>query len=357
MTNEAANRQDLQEQGPLLEQMIIPKNLEKFLSYVSMIDRGLYAALFRLDGGRVSRIIDNGETVKLVKENQDPFICSRTQRKAIQCKEGSIECSKELNSYIYDLLCDRIDSVLVELPCEQMSLHLLFKIQYLDGCHESHNRTVAVLFLGPFANPDCDEDSLDEKEVQVYRTLPRFSPSQKELLERVCGALARKIGDEYGRAAQRKKVWVAMDFGTSFNNMSDSIRDVLRELEYTPIRADELKSSQTINEDVRDGIDGCAFFIADDSGANPNVLWEIGLADALSKPTILITRDIRTAPFSTKERRHITYQQDNLASLRSQIRVWVKEWQQQGLVADPLSDLRLGRMQDKEVNIVNEGIT
>ncbi|WP_321316932.1 hypothetical protein [Labilibaculum sp.] len=48
--------------------------------------------------------------------------------------------------------------------------------------------------------------------------------------------------------------------------------------------------------------------IANIDGRNPNVFYELGIAQAIGKPTLLITRDINNMPFDIKSQNIIIYQ-------------------------------------------------
>lgn len=47
--------------------------------------------------------------------------------------------------------------------------------------------------------------------------------------------------------------------------------------------------------------------LADLTGKNPNVFYELGLAHALSKPVVLITESVENVPFDLRSLRHIVY--------------------------------------------------
>jgi len=56
-------------------------------------------------------------------------------------------------------------------------------------------------------------------------------------------------------------------------------------------RADEISSAEPIADDIRHAIERSHLVVAEISGLNPNVMHEIGLAQSLNKPTILICGD------------------------------------------------------------------
>lgn len=57
------------------------------------------------------------------------------------------------------------------------------------------------------------------------------------------------------------------------------------------LRADEISSPGFILEQIRAAIQQSRLCIADVTGANPNVMWEIGYASSGKKPLILIAEE------------------------------------------------------------------
>ncbi len=85
-------------------------------------------------------------------------------------------------------------------------------------------------------------------------------------------------------------------------------------------RLDEIKSAGRISHDLFMKIRESTLCIADVTGSNPNVMWEIGYAMALQKPLILITQDVDIVPFDLTDWRTISYDRQSLKkSLESQL--------------------------------------
>ena len=72
-------------------------------------------------------------------------------------------------------------------------------------------------------------------------------------------------------------------------------------------RADESANQQLIMRDVIAGIDEAQLIIADVTGGNPNVLYELGVAHALNRPVIMMTQSIEQLPFDLASYRVIPY--------------------------------------------------
>jgi hypothetical protein len=85
-------------------------------------------------------------------------------------------------------------------------------------------------------------------------------------------------------------------------------------------RADDL-SGRTVMADIWKGICECGIVIADLTDSNANVTYELGLADAVGQPAVLIcqTADPGALPFDFLGQRLIIYSVDRLDLLESQL--------------------------------------
>jgi hypothetical protein len=87
----------------------------------------------------------------------------------------------------------------------------------------------------------------------------------------------------------------------------DSIKKVAKELELSIARADDFFSQNIVMHEIWSAIAQATILIADCTGKNPNVFYEIGLAHAINKPVILITQNENDVPFDLRHRRYIQY--------------------------------------------------
>jgi hypothetical protein len=93
--------------------------------------------------------------------------------------------------------------------------------------------------------------------------------------------------------------FVIMPFGPEFNFLYLTIKSHLARTlpEITVERGDDKILTKPILEKIADFIRQADVVIADSTGRNPNVFYELGLAHALEKPVVLITSDaIEEAP-------------------------------------------------------------
>ena len=91
-----------------------------------------------------------------------------------------------------------------------------------------------------------------------------------------------------------------------------------------PVRGDDLFTPTDILEDIWQAINAADFVIADITGRNPNVLYELGIAHTLAKPVLILSREAIDIPIDLATRRVILYGQqadgwrDDLARMMSE---------------------------------------
>ena len=88
----------------------------------------------------------------------------------------------------------------------------------------------------------------------------------------------------------------------------DHIKKVIAEFGLECLRADDFFNVSSIIEDMWENIFVARLMIADLTGKNPNVFYEVGVAHALGKNVILITQSIDDVPFDLRHLRHIQYE-------------------------------------------------
>ena len=106
-------------------------------------------------------------------------------------------------------------------------------------------------------------------------------------------------------------VFMIMPFAANFSGIyQDIIKPLVGDLKLTITRGDEFNSTRgVIMEEVWAALNGCRFVIAEISGGNDNVFYELGIAHTLNKPAILITQSKTPddIPFDVRHLRYIRY--------------------------------------------------
>ena len=102
--------------------------------------------------------------------------------------------------------------------------------------------------------------------------------------------------------------FVVMPFSSLYQvEYENVIKPTLHDLNITCVRGDEIYSKQRIMDDIWENLKSCRFVIAELTGKNPNVLYEVGLAHAIGKPVIILTRNGDDVPFDLKDLRYLFY--------------------------------------------------
>lgn len=102
--------------------------------------------------------------------------------------------------------------------------------------------------------------------------------------------------------------FVVMPFDPLFQNMYERvIRPAVEELRIECVRGDEIYSKPSIVADIWRSLRNARFVIAELTGRNPNVFYEVGLAHAIGKPILLLTREEEDVPFDLKALRYTFY--------------------------------------------------
>ncbi len=102
--------------------------------------------------------------------------------------------------------------------------------------------------------------------------------------------------------------FVLMPFANDLQEVYDLfIRPSLEQAGYLVIRADDISNQRNILEDIVKAIEGSDLIVADLTGENPNVYYELGIAHALGKPVVLLTQNVKELPFDLKSYRVIPY--------------------------------------------------
>ena len=106
-------------------------------------------------------------------------------------------------------------------------------------------------------------------------------------------------------------VFVLMPFEEEFdfvyNDFLKPVFESLEDAEFQVTRADDIGNQRSILNDIVVQIAQSDLVIADLTGCNPNVFYELGLAHALRRPVILLTQDIEDVPFDLKTYRTLEY--------------------------------------------------
>lgn len=122
--------------------------------------------------------------------------------------------------------------------------------------------------------------------------------------------------------------FVMMPFGQWMDNYYREVYvPAIREAGLEPIRADELFSTGSVIEQIWEQISRAKVLLADLTGKNANVFYELGLAHAAQKPVVFTTGELEDVPFDLRHLRVAVYDVRDPSwgdKLRSTLSVYLK---------------------------------
>lgn len=197
--------------------------------------------------------------------------------------------NRTLESYLFMLLATHILSVYVDIsfhsPPQGCPLGYCEDDEDLENCFA----------VGKLCD-DCEHEVQDRLQ------------RQKVSVERVAAALRL-----LNRSVGRKYCFVVMPFSRKLNIVYETVRSTLIDCGWDIKRADEIALGN-IKEVILKEILISDLVLADLTGLNPNVLYEVGLANALGNSLLLLTQE--PLPIDLSHEQAVFYKIDNLNELK-----------------------------------------
>lgn len=181
-------------------------------------------------------------------------------------------------------------------------LHVInFKIDKNDSIDE--------ILANFFDNIQEELDAVEGKKIRARKP---------ELFEEISGTVLEKASrapDSSELLSSSSNIcFILMPFNPVLAGMYEVIYNAVIQAGLKPVRADDIFSPGPIIEQIRSAIQQSRVCIADLTGTNPNVMYELGIAQTLGKPSILISQDINQVPFDIRHLRIVLYK-DSLKGL------------------------------------------
>lgn len=112
----------------------------------------------------------------------------------------------------------------------------------------------------------------------------------------------------YRPSIDSEKCFVLMPFSAMhFEYFEGILAPVARDVGLNAVKADDIYGTAPIMSDIWRSIWSARVVVADVTGKNPNVNYELGLCHALGVPTIIITQELADVPFDYRHLRCIVY--------------------------------------------------
>lgn len=112
--------------------------------------------------------------------------------------------------------------------------------------------------------------------------------------------------------ANRKICFILMPFKRDFDAIYKVIKFVIEDAGFKCIRADEIFEPRSIIHIICEMIGRAEIIIADLTGRNANVFYELGYAHAFGKNSIIIAQKKKDVPFDLQHRQCVFYNPDEL---------------------------------------------
>lgn len=113
----------------------------------------------------------------------------------------------------------------------------------------------------------------------------------------------------------------------SSRDLAAVIGSVLREQGVEPLSPTDLAPTSALSEQIYGAIKRANVVVADLTGANPNVLFEVGVALGLNKPVLLISQSPSSdVPADLQAHQVALYRPDDVATVRRYVQFWLRDY-------------------------------
>lgn len=162
---------------------------------------------------------------------------------------------------------------------------------------------------------------VDSIRVISYPNLPRQTGTSVGLF--CFKATPKAVFSNYRVSSARPKAFVAMQFTEPYNEVyRDAVEPLVKEIGFEPLRVDDVHGPGIIINDIINNLSESSIVLAEISEKNANVYYELGLAHALGKPTLLMAIKGTSLPFDVGPHRCIFY--DNTIAGRGKLQESLK---------------------------------
>lgn len=101
---------------------------------------------------------------------------------------------------------------------------------------------------------------------------------------------------------------VMMPFHEPFNKYYQAVfKPAVEDAGFSILRVDEMLGPKEIMRDLWDAIQSAKVVLAELTGRNPNVMYEVGLSHGIGKPVILVSQTLDDIPFDLRALRVLIY--------------------------------------------------
>lgn len=117
-----------------------------------------------------------------------------------------------------------------------------------------------------------------------------------------------------------EQVFVLTPFNDEYQAQYNAIKSVITDSGFKCTRGDDSNLSSNILTHIIEQIAKSRVVIANISGRNPNVFYELGIAHALGKPVVIVSESLADIPFDINNSRILAFQ--SIDELKRELRIW-----------------------------------
>jgi predicted nucleotide-binding protein len=127
---------------------------------------------------------------------------------------------------------------------------------------------------------------------------------------------------------KKNRCFIVTPFDPAGFRIRDAISRALREISIEVTGADQMPHGESLIESITQSIESADIIIADLTRQNPNVMYEVGFAHALRKPTLIIVskEQKKALPSNLMGWLFIVYDPSNLRSLQEHVIRFASEY-------------------------------
>jgi len=181
------------------------------------------------------------------------------------------------------------------------------------------------LWCGPDSEPDLDD--LAERRGGKLRLNPHLikfikaTEQQMANLPRPDFVFGFPLSQLPRKQGERRPAFVAMPYGMPwFGPVRDLIVAAAAASGFVAEVSKDLGTPGLITDQIWHGIRRAEVVVADISGNNPNVFYELGLAHALGKEVVLTAQGVERLPFDISTARLLRYELNALPAFEAELR-------------------------------------
>ena len=181
---------------------------------------------------------------------------------------------------------------------------LLRSLSFADADYEGNILTVITQIV--------EKDPTNLEEIKTYVSKKYSTPQVYDFISTAHTEVPKKMISFSPQvfsipAKEQNKKLVAVMFPFSQAKTFEVIKDTCTELGLDCKKADDIWDNSTFIQDIFDLIFVCEVVIADFTGKNPNVFYEVGIAHTLGKTVIPVTQSIDDVPSDLRHHRVLKY--------------------------------------------------